>query len=261
MPMKESWNGSEGISRRQFLSPYEKDTIHRIVRLLILLLVTGIALSGVEINAQVTQLPYVTARDVDLLKLLPAPPPNDSPQTESELAQLLAIQATRTPAMEARCNADSVIDVWRFSETFGAKFTKEALPKLTSFFGRVVASVGPVIDPAKDTWKRQRPHQQSDLVKPSVSLSKSASYPSTSSAGAMLMAIVLANMVPEKRTEIMARGWEIGNNRIVGGIHFPSDVEAGRVSGTLIALSLMGRDDFKADFEAAKAELLAALGL
>lgn len=73
--------------------------------------------------------------------------------------------------------------------------------------------------------------------------------------------IVLGNMVPEKRTEIMARGWELGNLRLIGGIHFPSDVEAGRVSGTLIAASLMLRADFLTDFEAAKTELRTALGL
>jgi len=75
------------------------------------------------------------------------------------------------------------------------------------------------------------------------------------------MAIVLSNMVPEKRAELMARGWEYANNRVIGGIHYRSDIEAGRISGSLIAEAIWNQPDFAAEFAAAKAELRAALGL
>jgi acid phosphatase (class A) len=75
------------------------------------------------------------------------------------------------------------------------------------------------------------------------------------------MGIELANMLPEKRAQIMARAWEFGHNRVVGGIHYPSDIEMGRISGMVIAQTISTHPDFKAEFEAAKAELRAALGL
>lgn len=68
-------------------------------------------------------------------------------------------------------------------------------------------------------------------------------------------------MVPEKRTELMVRAWEYGHNRIVGGIHYASDVEAGRIAGTVIAETIRTHDDYKAEFEAAKEELRSVLGL
>ena len=59
----------------------------------------------------------------------------------------------------------------------------------------------------------------------------------------------------------MARAWEYGHNRVVGGIHYASDIEAGRIAGTVIAETIMTHDDYKTEYEGAKAELRAALGL
>ena len=118
-----------------------------------------------------------------------------------------------------------------------------------------------VVDPAKDVWKRQRPHLFSDLVRPVVPLSKSGSYPSGHATVGTLMGVELSNMIPEKRAAIMARAWEFGHNRIVGGIHYASDIEMGRISGMVIAQTISTHADFKDELEAAKAELRAALGL
>jgi acid phosphatase (class A) len=118
-----------------------------------------------------------------------------------------------------------------------------------------------VVDPAKDVWKRPRPHLYSDLVHPAVPMSKSGSYPSGHATVGTLMGIELANMLPEKRAAIMGRAWEFAHNRVVGGIHYPSDIEMGRVTGTVIAQTISTHPDFAQEFEAAKAELRAALGL
>jgi acid phosphatase (class A) len=205
--------------------------------------------------------PFATAQDIDLTQILPPPPANDSPETKAELGQVLTLQVTRTAAMEERAKADAQEDVWRFADVMGPKFTKEALPKCAVFFERVAATEGAVVDPAKDHWKRPRPHQLSDLVKPAVKISSSGSWPSGHATVGTLMGIVLADMVPEKRAEIMARAAEYAHNRVVGGIHYPSDVEMGKISGSVIAAIIMQHDDFKAEYAEARAELRAALGM
>ena len=88
-----------------------------------------------------------------------------------------------------------------------------------------------------------------------------SNYPSGHSTVGTLMGIELSSMLPEKRAEIMARAWEYARNRVVGGIHYPSDIEMGRISGTVIAQTISTHPDFSQEFEAAKAELRAALGL
>ena len=66
-------------------------------------------------------------------------------------------------------------------------------------------------------------------------------------------------MVPEKRDAIFARGREYGDNRVVDGVHYPSDVEAGRIDGTLVADALMANPEFQKAFaEAARTSTFAS---
>ena len=207
--------------------------------------------------------PFTDAKEVNLLDLLPPPPANDSAKTKAEVGELLTIQVTRTKAMEDRAIADANETIWRFSDAVdNPKFTQENLPKFTAFFDRIVETEGAVVDPAKDVWKRTRPHLlYPDLVKPVVPLSKSGSYPSGHTTLGTLMGVVLADMLPEKRKAIMDRAWEFGWNRVIGGIHYPSDIEAGRISGIAIAQTISEHEDYREEYAEAKAELRAALGM
>jgi acid phosphatase (class A) len=221
----------------------------------LLLLIVGSAAQAEDAQ------PFVTNKDVDLTMILPPPPANDSVQTKAELGEVLTLQVTRTPEMVASAVADAEENVWRFANVMGPKFNKETLPKFSAFFDRVVATEGAVVDPAKDVWQRPRPHQLSDLVKPAVKLSSSGSWPSGHATVGTMMGIILSDMVPEKRAEIMARAAEYAHNREVGGIHYASDIEMGRISGSVIAAVLLNRDDFKAEYEVARAELRSDLGM
>ncbi|MGN8117346.1 acid phosphatase [Labrys sp. 22185] len=205
--------------------------------------------------------PFTDAKIIDLVTILPPPPAKDSDKTKAELAEILTLQIERTPEMVAHAKADDEETVWRFAgELFGPKFDKDKLPKFSAFFDRVVETEAAVVDPAKKILNRPRPHMVSDIVKPVVKLSNSGAYPSGHTTLGTLMGIVLADMVPEKRAEIMARAWDYGHSRLVAGIHYPSDIEMGRISGSVIAATILRQDDFKAEFAPAKTELRAALG-
>ncbi len=205
--------------------------------------------------------PFITAQDLDLTLFLAPPPADDSAQTRRELGEVLTYQVTRTPDMEERAKADVTEDIWRFADVMGPKFDKATLPRVAAFFERVTETEGAVVDPAKDIWHRPRPHKLSDLVRPAVKISNSGAYPSGHATVGTLMGIVLANMVPEKRAEIMARAWDYANNRVVGGIHYRSDIEAGRIAGSLIAATIIAREDFRTGFAEARSELRDAFGL
>jgi len=60
---------------------------------------------------------------------------------------------------------------------------------------------------------------------------------------------------------ILARAEEYAHNRNVGGVHYPSDVQAGQVAGTVIAAMLFACPAFQSEERAAGRELRAALGL
>ena len=228
---------------------------------LIALVLHGVPWAYADTAAPFTAAPYFDAKMADLTALLPPPPPADSPETKAELGELLAIQVTRTPDIVSRAQADAVEEVWRFADVIGPKFTPENLPKTAALFARLVATDNAVVDPAKASFGRLRPHLVSDLIKPVVKLSTSGSWPSSHAALGTLMGIVLGDMVPEKRAVIMDRAWTYAENRLVVGMHFPSDIEMGRISGSIIAAFAMKQPQFLADFQAAKSELRTLLGL
>lgn len=228
----------------------------------IIILAAVLAVAGLSPAFAEDAKPFTDAKVVDLTILLPPPPTADSAQTKAEIAAVLTLQVERSPEELKHAQADDEETVWRFGgELFGPNFDKARLPKFTAFFDRIIETEAAVVDPAKKALGRRRPHLVSDLVRPAVEPSKSGSYPSGHTTLGMLEGIVLANMVPEKRAEIMARAWDYGHSRLVVGIHYPSDIETGRISGSVIAQTIMRQDDFKAEFGPAKAELRAALGL
>ena len=62
-------------------------------------------------------------------------------------------------------------------------------------------------------------------------------------------------MEPDKSAEVLARGAAIGDSRVVCGVHFVSDVEAGRRVGAAVFAAEQNAPDFQADLRAAKAEI------
>ena len=62
-------------------------------------------------------------------------------------------------------------------------------------------------------------------------------------------------MVPEKRAAIMTRARQYGDNRVVAGIHYPSDIEMGRIAGSVISQQLSQQQDFQQQYRQARDEL------
>lgn len=208
--------------------------------------------------------PYLDAGAVDLLHILPPPPADDSAQTLKELGEILTIQVARTPAMADRARADSEESIWRFADVLGEKFNAANLPKLAALSERLIKTEDVVVKPAKKGFNRPRPYVLNKLVEPlraGTSSTPSGAWPSGHTTLGTLMGIVLANMLPEKKAELMHRAWEYGDNRVIAGVHYRSDVEMGRIAGSVIAASLTTRPEYKSEFAAAQKELRAVLGL
>lgn len=64
--------------------------------------------------------------------------------------------------------------------------------------------------------------------------------------------------MPEKAQAVLARAHEHAYSRIVCGAHYPSDIEASHAHGTEVAMMMLEKPGFHAQFEAARAALRAA---
>lgn len=199
---------------------------------------------------------------IDLSNLLPPPPAVGSAAAGQDLQAVLAVQRSRTAAEQSAAKADMERSVFRFADALGPSLQAATLPKTAAFFERVADFDKAEVKDAKLYWRRARPPVMSDQVHP---LSKEKpddwSYPSGHSTFGYTTAILLANMVPEKRAAIFSRADLYAQHRVVMGVHYPSDVEAGRLAGTVIGAQLLQQSDWQADYQAARTELRTALHL
>jgi acid phosphatase (class A) len=199
---------------------------------------------------------------IDLTLLLAPPPAAGSPAALDDLQAVLTVQAARTPAEDEAAKADAVRSVFRFSDVFGPNLAPESLPLTAAFFKRVEQFDKTAVKVAKSYWQHPRPSDISDKVHPlSVEKPGDWSYPSGHATFGYTTAILLAHMLPEKRAAIFDRAALYAHHRVVMGVHFPSDVEAGRIAGTVIAAQLLQDPLWHADFVAARDELRKSLAL
>lgn len=68
-------------------------------------------------------------------------------------------------------------------------------------------------------------------------------------------------MLPEKRDELLTRAKDYAWSRMIVGVHYPTDLDAGYASGALMAQAPMANAEFQKEFEPAKFELRKALGM
>jgi acid phosphatase (class A) len=200
-------------------------------------------------------------RRPDLVVVLPPPPDPGSPEDQADLAALLAVQAARTPAMVSAARADAEETVFRLLARMGIALDPTTLPATASLFANLHADEAALVEPAKRHWHRLRPFAASPAVQPCAPRPWSASYPSGHAAFAFAASEALVDILPEWQDAIRARAATYARDRVVCGVHYPSDVEAGRLAGLAIAAAM--RDDtlYQAALAAARSELRHALGL
>lgn len=177
---------------------------------------------------------------LDLPALLPAPPAPDSPAAAAEIAELLQLQAARTPVQAARCVQIEGEDIWLFgSEALGPWFTAANLPQTAAFFAQVRGDFIPVNRAAKAVWPRRRPPFADARVVPCVEFSDSGAYPSGHGIQSYMWAGLLAAIYPEQAAGFERRAQETLRYKLLSGVHYASDLRAGRVVGEALAQAFL----------------------
>jgi hypothetical protein len=98
------------------------------------------------------------------------------------------------------------------------------------------------------------------LVGPKQSLIRSPSFPSGHTTYGYTESLLLACMVPERYTQMITRGAEYGNSRIVLGAHYAMDVIAGRTLAYYVVAHLLDNNaEYEAEFRSAANVLTIAL--
>jgi acid phosphatase (class A) len=205
---------------------------------------------------------YFDPTVLDLADLIPNPPVVDSSTNGAELAELHRIESARTPDQVAAAKADEDDEnLFLYRTVLGPGFNAQALP-ITAELGVHVKNEQSVAGGAlKPVFQRVRPYRSDPTLHPVCALTDAPnSYPSGHALTGYLEGLTLAELVPEKRTEILARADDFAHNRLVCGVHYPSDIEASRRVAYAVFGYMMATPRFQRDLAAARAELHAKLG-
>ncbi|MED1170696.1 phosphatase PAP2 family protein [Bacillus inaquosorum] len=148
----------------------------------------------------------------------------------------------------------------------------------SSSLGSIVSLVNTLRDPysstnpAKGYFQYPRPFrwESNSILVPSLvpainpDPSKDGGFPSGHTNAAYLSAFAMAYAVPERYQELLTRASELGNNRIVAGMHSPLDVMGGRVMATGLAAAILSdpanKSLKKAAYDEAHSKLLTQTG-
>jgi acid phosphatase (class A) len=206
---------------------------------------------------------YTLSAPLDLSGVIPAPPSQNSDTTKAELAELHQIQLSRTPAQVAAAQYDDQHeDIFYLRTVMGSGFAPGNLPLLTDLSNRMASEGSAASHALKAEFKRPRPYQFDHTLHPVCeTVAQPNSYPSGHSIVSYLDAFILIRMVPEKSREILARADDYAHNRMVCGVHYPSDLAAGREVAYVLFGYLMAQPRFQNDLAAARVETRKRLGL
>jgi acid phosphatase (class A) len=199
---------------------------------------------------------------IDPMRLLPPPPAEGSALQKAEIAELHRIQRARTPAELARAAWDSEHETpsGAYQATLGPKFDLAALPATSRVLDEVLREQSAAKKLGKGEFHRPRPW----IVDPTLvgcdhsDDKPNSSYPSGHATMAFSVGVVLADLMPDRAQAILARAGDYARNRLVCGVHFPSDIAAGQALGTAVAVEVLHEAAFQPDLEAARAELRSA---
>lgn len=189
---------------------------------------------------------------------LPAPPEDDSPAGLADLQTVLHVQAELTPAQVARAQRVGPHSPFLMgSSVFGEWFRAEDLPRTAAIMKTVWEESNRLNGRLKRQWDRARPPQRDARVKPSVTVPDDSSYPSGHASNAAVWAAIFSAAFPEKADEFAAQARETAWARVLGGAHFPSDTQAGRLVGEAIARRMLANPAMTAALHEMRAEVAA----
>ena len=199
---------------------------------------------------------FVGPQALDLAALIGPPPAADSIVTRAELETVLLVQELRTPAQAVRANEIEHETLFGFAaDVMGPWFTAASLPRTAALFAQVREDFLPVNRAAKAVWPRRRPPYVDPRIRPCVETTDSGAYPSGHAIQSSLWAALLSELLPEHAAGFAARAAETRRMKLFSGVHYPSDLEAGRVLGEALAREMLRSPGLQTQLQAARAEI------
>lgn len=220
--------------------------------------------SSMLLQAQTDHSSFLKAGQVpDASHYLPAPPDTASIAFLYDFNRYQWGRSQRGTArgrqadFDAYWQPDSVMK--GFAHAFGLLITRQTTPVTYELISKVYEDAELGVAGAKRRYMRKRPYVQlndhpADRTQ-EEELRHTGSYPSGHSARGWATALVLSELRPSRQNELLKRGYDYGESRVIEGYHYQSDVEASRLAASAVVARLHADTAFLRQLDKARKEL------
>ncbi len=212
---------------------------------------------GLPVAAIALQQGYIDRGQFDVTSVLSAAPVEGSDSYEQDRRIFRSTRSLEnTPRWTLAVNdvqTDTAHLMADFSCAAGITLSRALAPHLTLLMEKASADTDTETSMAKRHFKRLRPFQidQGPICEPASDVQDTYDYPSGHTTLGWTWASILAQLLPERAAQILARGRAYGESRIVCGVHNASAVEAGRTSAAATLAVVRANATYQRDFLAA----------
>jgi acid phosphatase (class A) len=226
-----------------------------------LLFVCGAALA----DAQKPQ-PYLDPASMpDTTVILPHAPAKGTARYEADRKIFLRTRKLKGSARWAMAQNDNDYSDAALAKDFtcalGVAIDPQDEPHLSQLVSRMTPDLLKAMRDAKNFNRRKRPFlidKGATCIPITPDFAKSYDYPSGHATFSWSLGLILAEIAPDRATQVLARARAYGESRVVCGVHNASAVDAGRTEASIVIAALHSSAEFRADMESARTELAAA---
>jgi acid phosphatase (class A) len=203
------------------------------------------------------------------INFLPAPPQEGGVDFLRDIAKFWETRSFQGTARwkQAAFDADITNHFNQFfSEAIGLTITKKDTPIIYALITKMEDDLGDSARLAKEKYKRTRPFIYFKIAsgttcfpKDEPFLKNNGSYPSGHSTYGWGMALVLAEIFPDRADAIFARASDYAFSRVICGVHWQSDIEAGLTVASAVVIKLHDNAEFAETLAKAKQEAVLAV--
>lgn len=208
---------------------------------------------------------YLPAQAIGAEAYLAPPPARGSARDLGDLEVYSATRALegspRWRQAQSDANAESPAAPKAFDCALGTSLDVAMQPILIRMLLRASTDGDNLSRSAKAKYARPRPFLVKDgpiCIAREQWLIDQGAYPSGHAATGWTWGLILSELAPDRAEALMSRARSFGESRVICGVHYVSDIEAGRDVAAATLARLHSNPVFKADLETARAELAAA---
>ena len=190
--------------------------------------------------------PYYLTGDEEVWKTFPAKPALGSAIDQADLLITLSMQNSRNEDQKNEALRDRKYSIKLVTDVIDTDFETK-YPNVFKVLGNADIDSYFINTLIKKTNARLRPFVQHPTLATPLFDVGDFSYPSGHASGTELQARILAKLFPQQEDALLKRVRQIADSRVVAGVHYTSDTEAGLALGDLVFAQIEAQPRFQKD--------------